>query len=99
MDKRNKNLNIRISDAEYEALSKLSVDANMSISELIRDHIGKVNIRNRNDEKQRTMMLNRINANLNMIARWANTHQKNTDKIEVLAHLVAIEYKIKELIK
>ena len=44
-------------------------------------------------------MLNRINANLNMIARWVNTHRGAADSVEVVSHLMAIERAIKELAK
>ncbi|HDT6080048.1 TPA: hypothetical protein QHC28_004776, partial [Aeromonas veronii bv. veronii] len=74
MNTRKNMLRVRFSDAEWEALQTLSESAGMSMSELVRDHLNKVNIRNRQDEKERVVMLNRINANLNMIARWVNTH-------------------------
>ncbi len=69
------------------------------MSEVVRDHLGKVKIRNRKDEKDRLVMLNRINANLNMIARWVNTYKGKGDAVQVVAHLIAIEREIKELAK
>ena len=42
-------------------------------------------------ERERTRELARIGANLNQIARWANTFKANADALEVIAHLVAIE--------
>lgn len=71
----------------------------MSMSEVVRDHLGKVKIRNRKDERDRVVMLNRINANLNMIARWVNTHKGAADAVQVVTHLMAIEREIKELAK
>lgn len=71
----------------------------MTMSEVVRDHLGKVKIRNRKDEKDRVVMLNRINANLNMIARWVNTYKGKGDAVQVVAHLIAIEREIKELAK
>lgn len=71
----------------------------MTMSEVVRDHLGKVKIRNRKDEKDRVVMLNRINANLNMIARWVNTYKGKGDAVQVVAHLIAIEREIKELVK
>jgi len=92
-------LRVRFSDAEWEALKVLSESAGMSMSEMVRDHLGKVQVRNRKDEKDRTAMLNRINANLNMIARWVNTHRGAAESIEVISNLIAIERAIKELQK
>ena len=42
-------------------------------------------------------MLNRINANLNMIARWVNTHKSAADAVDVVAHLMALEREIGEI--
>lgn len=71
----------------------------MTMSEVVRDHLGKVTIRNRKDERDRVAMLNRINANLNMIARWVNTHKGAADAVQVVTHLMVIEREIKELAK
>lgn len=84
-------LRIRVNDAEYERLKALAKEANITPSALIRDHIGRLRVRNRGDEKQRIAMLNRINSNLNMIARWVNTHRGAADTIEVVSHLQAIQ--------
>jgi hypothetical protein len=99
MNKRKNMLRVRFSDAEWEALKSLSESAGMSMSELVRDHLSKVRIRNRQDEKDRVVMLNRINANLNMIARWVNTHRSAAEAVEVVSHLIAIERAIKDLAK
>lgn len=92
-------LRVRFSDAEWQALQDLAESASMTMSEVVRDHLGKVKIRNRKDEKDRVVMLNRINANLNMIARWVNTYKGKGDAVQVVAHLIAIEREIKELVK
>lgn len=96
---RNNMLRVRFSDAEWQALQDLAESAGMTMSEVVRDHLGKVKIRNRKDEKDRVVMLNRINANLNMIARWVNTYKGKGDAVQVVAHLIAIEREIKELAK
>ncbi|NOG32937.1 hypothetical protein HLB35_16270 [Halomonas sp. TBZ9] len=87
-------LRIRVNDAEHERLQTLASEANMTPSELIRDHIGKVKVRNRSDEQQRIAVLNRINANLNMIARWCNVHKGAADTVEVVSHLQAIQHAV-----
>ena len=88
---------VRFSESEFKNLQDLANDADMSMSEIIRDHLGKIMVRNRQDEKRRVAMLNRINANLNMIARWANTHKQAAESIEVISHLMAIDRSIKEI--
>lgn len=92
-------LRVRFSDDEWQALQDLSESASMTMSEVVRDHLGKVKVRNRKDERDRVAMLNRINANLNMIARWVNTHKGAADAVQVVTHLMAIEREIKELAK
>ena len=67
------------------------------MSELVRDHLGRVRISNKEADRERTMMLNRLNANLNMIARWVNTHKSSASAVEVVAHLMVIERHIAAL--
>lgn len=87
-------LRIRVNDAEYERLKALAKEASMTPSALVRDHLSKMRVRNRSDEKQRVAMLNRINSNLNMIARWCNTHKGAAETVEVVAHLQAIQHAV-----
>jgi len=89
-DRRETILRIRVSTAEHERLEALASEAGLTLSGLVRDHIGRVRGRNRDDERVRSTLLNRINANLNMIARWVNTHRGAADVVEVVAHLQAI---------
>lgn len=84
-------LRIRLNDAEHERLKALAADAGMTPSVLVRDHIDKLRVRNRSDEQQRVAMLNRINGNINMVARWCNTHKGAADTVEVVTHLQAIQ--------
>jgi hypothetical protein len=89
--KKTEMLRVRFSEDEWEQLGRLAEEAGLSRSALVRDHLGKVRVRNRDDERQRVAMLNRINANLNMIARWCNTHKGAADTVEVVTHLAAIQ--------
>lgn len=97
MERRENMLRVRFSDEEFEALKLRAEEAGCSMSELVRDHLGKVSVRNRSDERERKIALNRINANLNMIARWVNTYKAGASSVEVVAHLIAIERHIREL--
>lgn len=90
-------LQVRLSDEEHAQLQQLATDAGMTMSELVRDHIGRIRIRNRQDERERVAMLNRINANLNMIARWVNTWRGGASAVEVVSHLMAIERAVLDL--
>jgi malonyl CoA-acyl carrier protein transacylase len=97
MEKRENMLRVRFSDAEFEALRQLSDAAGCSMSSMVRDHLGKVRIRNKEADRERTAMLNRLNANLNMIARWVNTHKASASAVEIVSHLMVIERHIREM--
>ena len=48
-------------------------------------------------ERERTRQVSRIGNNLNQIARWANTHKRVAEAVEVVARLVAIERALQAL--
>ncbi len=95
--KRTKMLRVRFSDNEYSGLERLAENAGMSMSELVRDHVGKLRITNRQDAKERMKWLNRINSNLNMIAKWVNTHKSFAESAQVLEHLISIDREVKKM--
>jgi hypothetical protein len=85
---------IRLSEAERQRLETLAEASDYTLAALLRDQFGKVTIRNRVDEKRRNDLLQRINTNLNMIAKWVNTFQGEADTVRVLTHLAAIEREV-----
>ena len=89
---------VRLSQAEREVLETKAQAAGVSLAALLRDHLGQVNIRNRDDERQRLAMLNRINANLNMVARWVNTFKERADAWAVVTRLEAIQAELSALL-
>jgi len=95
---RGRRLEIRLSHDEYAELEAKAKAADISMSALLRDHFGRVRIRHRQDERKRLALLNRINANLNMIARWVNTHKGAADAAIVTAHIHAVEREITRLL-
>lgn len=92
-------LKVRLSRDERDRLAAVANDAGKSIAELIRRDAGRMTVRDASNERARVAMLNRINANLNMIARWVNTHRAAADAVQVVAELVAIERAVLELAK
>ena len=101
MEKNKKSLmlRVRLDSADWTRLEQLSSESDMTMSELMRSLLHRTRIVNRNDAKARVAMLNRINANLNMIAKWVNTHKAKADTNEVVSALLAIERTIKDLDK
>lgn len=88
-------LRVRFSDEEFQRLKTLSDSAGLSMSELVRDHLDKVKVRDKSEERQRNINLNRINANLNMIAKWVNTHKELADVLRVTELLISIQRGLK----
>ena len=86
---RKRMIRLRVSEEEYAALIEKGAAVG-GMSKLLRDHLGRVSIRHREDERQRLAMLNRINANLNMVSRWVNTHKSEADAVQVLVYLADV---------
>jgi hypothetical protein len=68
------------------------------MSKLLRDHLDNISIRHRDDERQRLAMLNHINANLNMISRWVNTHKSAADAVQVMVYLANVRREIGQVL-
>jgi hypothetical protein len=94
---RNRILQIRLDDAEYNLLAKKGAAVG-GMSRLLRDHLGKIQVRHRDDERQRLTALNRIAANLNMITRWVNIHKEAADAVQVQASIADVRREIARLL-
>lgn len=90
-------LKVRLSREERDRLASVASAAGKSIAELIRRDAGRMTVRDAGNERARVAMLNRINANLNMIARWVNTHRSAADAVQVIAELSAVERAVLDL--
>ena len=85
---------IRASEAERAEWHAKARSAGLTLSDLVRRSVGRVRpwtVAHADVERERTRELARIGANLNQIARWANTFKTNAEAVEIVAHLVAIE--------
>ena len=77
--------------AEWHAKARSS---GLTLSDLVRRSVGRARtwtVAHAAVERERTRELARIGANLNQIARWANTHKGAAEAVEVIVHLVPIE--------
>lgn len=68
----------------------------MSMSDYIRQTCLGVCLRKTPEEKRRLRELARIGANINQLARWANTYKRVMEAVEVLTALADIERRIAE---
>ena len=94
---RSRRIWIRFSEPEYATLKANAEAARISVSALLRDHVGKIRIRHREDERQRIIALNRINSNINQLTRWCNLHKGGADAVQIMAYLNAVEREIMRL--
>lgn len=63
----------------------------LSMSDYIRQTCLGIRLRRTPEEKRRLRELARIGANLNQLAKWANTYKRSAEALEVLTALAAIE--------
>jgi hypothetical protein len=94
---RGRMIRIRVSDEEYATLAEKGAAAG-GMSKLLRDHLDQISIRHRDDERQRLAMLNRINANLNMISHWVNTHKSAADAVQVIVYLADVRREFSQVL-
>jgi hypothetical protein len=90
---RSRIIQIRVNNDEYASLARKGAAVG-GMSRLLRDHLGKIEVRHRDDERQRLTALNRIAANLNMISRWVNIHKSDADAVQVMVYLADVQREI-----
>jgi hypothetical protein len=89
---------VRFSESELAKLDEICHLTKIDRSKILRDHLGKLEIADKELTKQKLVNLNRINSNLNQIAKWVNTYRADADGQRVAAELILIRQKIDELI-
>lgn len=92
-------LRVRFSDSEWKVLESKACEANRTKSEFVRQSITTVKVKNKLAEKKLAVALNRINANLNMVAKWCNTYKSGADCLQVIAGLQCIEREVLLLVR
>ncbi|MDJ0746734.1 MAG: MobC family plasmid mobilization relaxosome protein [Xenococcaceae cyanobacterium MO_167.B27] len=91
---RTNTISIRLTDSEKLDWELKAHGAGLTISQLVREAMGKVRITNINDralQRERTFQIAKIGNNLNQIARWANTYKSTAEAVEIVTYLIAIE--------
>jgi hypothetical protein len=86
-----------VNNDEYASLARKGAAVG-GMSRLLRDHLGKIEVRHWDDERQRLTALNRIAANLNMVAKWVNIHKSEADAVQVQACLSDVRREIGRLL-
>ena len=89
---------VRVFPEERDILRFNAGIQGMSMSDYIRQTCLGIRLRRTSEEKRRLRELARIGANINQLARWANTYKRATEAAEVLTALAGIERRITEFV-
>lgn len=85
-----------------EVLKRKAVKANMTISELVDQMISRTQVVAKVDKKLELQRLNswlgRINSNINMISKHANTHKEASDAALIQLRLTQIRDDLRDLV-
>lgn len=87
---------VRLLPEERDAMRLNAGVHSLSMSDYIRQTCLGIRLRRTPEEKRRLRELARIGANLNQLAKWANTYKRSAEALEVLTALAAIERTITE---
>ena len=86
-------IHVRTTAAEAEAWREKARTAGLTTSELLRQAMRETEVLSEADAEARrelTLAVARVGANVNQLARWANTHKGEADATRVLVQLAAI---------
>lgn len=87
---------VRLLPEERDTLRLNAGVHGLNMSDYIRQTCLGIRLRRTPEEKRRLRELARIGANLNQLAKWANTYKRAAEALEVLTALAAIERTITE---
>ena len=90
-DNRSAWIKLRVTPAEKEAIAAKAAAQGQTVTDFIRQRALDYRLRQTPLEKERVRQLARIGANLNQLARWANTHKARAEALDVLTALVSLE--------
>ncbi len=89
-------LKIRVTPEEREAVRAAAGCAGLTVSDYVRLRLAQHRVRQTAAERDTARQLARIGANINQIARWANTHTSGIQALEVLMRLDELQADIKK---
>ena len=84
-------IKMRVTPAEKEAIAAKAAAQGQTVTDFIRQRALDYRLRQTPLEKERVRQLARIGANLNQLARWANTHKTRAEALDVITALVSLE--------
>ncbi|WP_051258077.1 MobC family plasmid mobilization relaxosome protein [Desulfovibrio cuneatus] len=84
-------LKLRVTSAEKEAIAAKAAAQGQTVTDFIRQRALDYHLRQTPLEREHVRQLARIGANLNQLARWANTFKNRAEVVQVLAALWSME--------
>lgn len=90
-------IRIRFNDAEMSKLAEIETRTGFDKCKILRDHLGRIKVFDKELAKNRMTILARLNSNVNQIAKWVNTHKGGADASRVIKELILLRAKIDEL--
>lgn len=84
-------LKLRVTPEEKNVITARSTAQGLTVTDFLRQRALDYRLRQTPLEKERIRQLARIGANLNQLARWANTWKSRAEAVEILTALVSLE--------
>ena len=85
---------VRLLPEERDTLRLNAGVHGLNMSDYIRQTCLGIHLRRTPEEKRRLRELARIGANINQLAKWANTHKQGAEAIEVITALAEFERRL-----
>ena len=84
-------MQLRLSKEQRQKLEKDAADAGLSLTDFVRENLGKTAVVNREDWKRLVYLVAGMANNLNQIAKSVNTLGSASDVVVINASLIGIE--------
>lgn len=84
-------IKLRVTPAEKETIMAKAQAQGQTVTDFFRQRALDYRLRQTPLEKEHVRQVARAGANLNQLARWANTYKSRAEAIQVLAVLLSIE--------
>lgn len=84
-------LQVRMTREERAELEMKAASAGLSLGDLVRSSIDRVQVVNRQDWRRMAFLFANMTNNLNQLAKWANTHKDHAEALAVLVRIRSLE--------
>ena len=88
---------MRVTPDEKKLIESKASAQGQTVTDFLRQRALDFRLRQSPLEKERILQLARIGANMNQIARWANTYKKRAEAVEVITRLILLERELHEV--